>query len=485
MPQPSFCGTIKPRMSTPLTRPRPVRDWASVGSLAGLLGLVVLGGVGVQIVLSGDPLASFRAANTPFPAREGVILQNFELLTYQKGQRVAEAKVDRAVLMSDRSTVELLGLRNGILRRDDGTQFQFTAARANYGTYSRSILADGGITLSGKDLNLKADGFIYDHARRQITIRGAVTGLLVGGQLQAENVVISLEEGGGLEAGPVVWTGKLAMQDAPSRNPWRIESKRVQMKGDTATYLEAKGQDRDTLIQAQRMTHDRAKDVVKAEGNVQYFGIDANLSCDEVTLFRRERRAILTGTRRVTMLVKPKDSAPAATEIPPLPPPVPNEIAAARPQESPETPPERRQDNLRQYPVAIEAARIEYWYREGQRRAEVSGSPRARQQLAGGAWRDLVAHAARYDGERERLTLTSRPGQRDVRMRNSLQDDLSAFTITVSTREGEDELEGEGITGTVMIDDEDVPGRTGTGSTGTTGTTGSSGGSRLRGPIGR
>ncbi|MER3466044.1 MAG: hypothetical protein C4340_02365, partial [Armatimonadota bacterium] len=47
----------------------------------------------------------------------------------------------------------------------------------------------------------------------------------------------------------------------------------------------------------------------------------------------------------------------------------------------------RRSDNLRDYPILVTAERIEYWYTEGSRRAQVSGSLKARQELAGGGWR--------------------------------------------------------------------------------------------------
>jgi lipopolysaccharide export system protein LptA len=189
---------------------------------------------------------------------------------------------------------------------------------------------------------------------------------------------------------------------------------------------------------------------------VKYFSPKANMSCEKAVIYRKEKRAVLTGN--VDMLVKPKDKQTKAVveEIPPFRPEVPKEISTERPA----APPTEKQGNpidddlqnaktLRNYPTAITAAKIEYWYAKGDRHAIITGSPQARQVLPEGRWRKLWAHEAQYDGEKEFLTLISREGQSDARAQTSLGDDIVAERVVVSTKEDDDDLEAKGVKATV------------------------------------
>ncbi len=466
-------------------------------SIRPAINLAIIGAIGIaaygtwqliQAVVLTDALAPYRAQNTPFKQGEGIVISNFGIRSYNGRDLVVDARVERAVVRADRSAIELAGIHNGKFFDDGGRVYNFEAAEAMYGTATRSIVANKGVRVHGGTVDLKAPGFNYEHPLRRITMLGDVTGQLEGGDLQAKSVVIDLmnEE---LQTGAVTWIGPISLT-AQQKTPWKIEAERTRIRNDITTYYKARGEDKDTIIKADEMVYDRKADVVTATGNIEYYGVDANLTCNKVVIDRKSGKATLTGN--VSMLVKAKDSAPKEVAIPPVVPMVPDSIASGRPTSPPaqnnEQDPVRSGDNIRDYPIAMTAEKIEYWYRQGQRRAVVTGNPFARQELAAGRWRELRADRADYDGEKELLTLTS-AGKQRVRMTNSLGDDLFAARLVVSTKEGDDSMDAEGVSGTIMIDDNDLPdgaGGSGSGTGGTTGTSGTTGGgASLRGPIRR
>src|ERR1019366_3974108 len=97
----------------------------------------------------------------------------------------------------------------------------------------------------------------------------------------------------------------------------------------------------------------------------------------------------------------------------------------------------------RRSPVRIGADRIVYWYKKGERHADITGSPQAQQELPEGRWRMAWSNHAKYDGEKETLTLISSPGLHDTRMKNSIGDDGTAAIYTFSTKDDDDYYEAD------------------------------------------
>lgn len=442
-----------------------------IGPLLQALGLAAFAGAtfgayqAVYQVVKADPLAEFRPKNNPFTQNEGVIIEGaFPIRSYIGERLVTKANVAKATVRSDRSVIDLEGIEDGVFYADDGQTFRFATAKATYGTYTKSVVADQGVRVWNANLDLRAQGFKYDHVVRRLAVNGPVSGTIAKGQAKAQDVVIDLAANV-LTTGPIEWAGPLQVEGRP-RTPWRVQAARTTIRQDIMVYTDARGEDRETIVRARTMTYDRANDVVTAEGDVLYFGVDANIAADKIVIERKTGKATITG-RIVRMLVKPESQPPAETAVPPVTPLVPRELAESRPQpgSTPQEDAQRQQeeelrspDNLRQYPIVITATRIEYWFRRGERRAIVTGDPFARQELPGMRWRELFADRAVYDGENDTLTLTSRTG-RAVRMRNSIGDDLTATSLTVSTRRDDDSLEAEGVQGTVMVDDNERPDR--------------------------
>ncbi|MDI9637320.1 hypothetical protein QPK87_10350 [Kamptonema cortianum] len=464
------------------------------GPVLSLLGFVATGLVvagtywGVMKVVGMDVLADYRAKNSPFSGQEGVIIKGFEMRSFVGSRLVAQADVEEGIVQNDRSTVRLTGIQNGIFHSDDGSQYHFAAANAIYGSYNNSVVAEEGVRVWTDKVHLYASGFIYDHQPRLLRVQGPVTGVLNGGGLVSQDVVIDFKKNE-MNTGLVAWVGKVQVGDG-DLTPWKIQAQHTKWNGKSMVYTKARGEDKETIVTCDQMTYDRENDVVIAEGNVEYFGVDANLACEKAVIERKIGKVTLTG-KKVTMLVKPEDSAPKETQIPPVVPVVPQAVKDSRPATTTDPGQDaakkqadavRDTETLRQYPVALTATKIEYWYRKGERRAVVTGKPFARQELPEG-WRELYSDRATYDGEQEFLSLFSSAGKLDVRIKNSLGDDLTADWVKVSTKKGDDSLEGEKIQGTVMINKNDLPDRDGGG--GSTGSTGSTGGSpSIRGKIG-
>lgn len=464
-------------------------------AIANLSGILALGAASlgtyklIESVVFNDALADYRAKNTPFKSGEGVMIKNFGLKSYIGEKLVTEARVRNAVIKNDRSMIDLTGIHDGVFYDDAGKKYNFTAEMASYGTYSKSIHANKGIRIFNETADLKAPGFTYEHPIRRVTFLGDITGKLGGGDLVTKSVFIDLHKKEIL-TGELTWTGPLQV-NTPQKTPWKISAKSSRLRNDITTYTDARGEDKDTIVKADKMIYDRVNDVVTGEGNVEYFGVDANVACDKVVIDRKTSKATLSG-KIVRMLIKPEDTPPKETSIPPVVPMVPDNIAGTRPkpqgsvgqdQQKKEEDEVRSGDNLRQYPIAMTAGQIEYWYKKGERKAILTGNPFARQELGALKWREMYASKAEYDGEKEELKLLSSQAQK-VRMKNSIGDDMMAVFFLVSTKKGDDSMDAEGLTGTVMVDDNDLPAKTGSGTGTGGGTTGSTGSSSMRGRIG-
>jgi hypothetical protein len=299
--------------------------------------------------------------------------------------------------------------------------------------------------------------------------------------MTAANLVFDTEKDT-LSAGPVLWIGKADLQQQDSAKTWELSADETDWPGDgTSVWIHGRATDGEVIVLADKIVHDQETDVLTAEGNVKFFGEDVNLSCPKAVVDRKNQKAVLSGT--VEMLIKPEEKKGLKEEeIPPLIPYVPEEVKANRPL-PPKSDPERELDDqvrsgesIREYPVSIIAKQIEYWYKEGDRKAFITGSPQARQEMTGGRWRMIWAHHAEYDGEKDWLKLLSRKEERDARFKNSVGDDFKAFHFELSTKKDDDRMSGKGVQGVAQVREEDETGG-GTGG-------GAGGGSGLSGRIG-
>ena len=112
-------------------------------------------------------------------------------------------------------------------------------------------------------------------------------------------------------------------------------------------------------------------------------------------------------------------------------------------------------------------------------------------------WRYVWADNAKYDGEKELLSLFSAPKKKDVILKNSIGDELYAESGVLSTKEDDDTYSFKNSRGKSPVHDDDIPtsdkdkkdkkggGTTGNGTGTTGGTDKGKGGGNIKGPIGR
>jgi lipopolysaccharide export system protein LptA len=441
--------------------------------------LLVLGGAGVFVlgwqslesILRADPFSKFGLTGKPVGAEVGITMTDYEMKAYENFKLAAEAKVDKVEVRRDRSQMVMSGVREGKFYPADSEPFAFEMKNGTYFYFQNRLAAEKGSHVSNKDMDLTSDKFLYEEANKTLVVRGQVQGKLAGGAVKADDLTLNTGTRA-LSARNVMWVGEIAeMSQNGQRKQWTITGNlQLSEDGKTATYTPGRATDGEVIVAADVVTYQKDTDVLIGKGNVKYFGIDANMLCDEATVYRKERRAIFTGV--VRMVVKSEDDEKVAEGEFPTIARVTPESLQTNPQGAAEQQVEvlRDTDNVRKYPIKVIADKVEYWYKKGERRAVITGSPFARQDLTEG-WRLGWATEAFYDGEKETMTLKNSGGdKKDVKVFFSIGDQYVAQQLTFSTKEGNKSMSGQKVEASLFIDDEEVPTRTGGGTTG--GTTG-------------
>jgi len=394
-----------------------------------------------------------------------ITLTNVSVRFYEGERLAGKAMVGKAEIQRDRRLMQCFAVTDGVYYAKNDNTVGFTAKRGIWTTENQVLMGEDGITVKSKTFDLNSSTFIYNQTQQKLTVPTQIEGKFYDGTVKTETIeyTVPTEE---YTIGPVVWTGQLdspTQQGATKRVPWTIRTTGPSSgKGEVQIWNNAEATDGDVIVKADKIERNTKTDVIIATGKVRYYSAKQNLICDKVTIFRTEKRAILEGN--VQAFIKPEDKQVLeVVEIQPVRPIVPDEIAQARPQ--PTVSPEqkaaeeevRSTANKRKYPITIFATRIEYWYGKGNRKAVISGSPQARQELPLGQWRQVWCYQAFYDGEQETLKLVSAEGKKDTRVRTSIGDDMQAKWFQLSTKEGDDEWSGEGIEGVVYPEENEVP----------------------------
>jgi lipopolysaccharide export system protein LptA len=468
---------------------RSTKNALTLIALAAVSGAGYYGYLAAKRVVKSDPLANYKEPPSAQPRNIAVETTNTTFKRFEAGLPQASCDVQRMEIASNRQVYNFFQVTNGKVIQD-GKTYQFSAERGNWNGFNKLLTINGKSKLKGPKFDLNSTSVAYNEPQQSFTVQGAVKGTLYGGKLEVNRVFYSMRNSS-FTTGKGVWSGIVPaefQEGSNSRRTWTISSDGSKSTGkDTTAHTNARATDGEVIIVAPNVTHDRKSEILTCTGRVRYFGAKANLIADKIVVYRKERRAMVTGN--VLMLAKPKsaeDSKPKEEEITPF---VPESVEGFGkiPVDSEERKKKeeliRSSKNLRDYPLIITAKQIEYWYKKGERRALISGKPQARQELPDKAWRYGWSDTAKYDGEKEILELFSEKGSRNVTMRNSLGDELIAEWASLVTQEGSDEYEyRKGTIRMTIEDDEDIP-RENKGSTG--GGTGGSTGGGLRGPIRR
>jgi lipopolysaccharide export system protein LptA len=420
--------------------------------LAGAVGIVA-SAAWLQHLAKIDPFANRRNVDTqPLGSEIAIRLQDVQMRQFKGAKLQVKAHIDKIEIQNNRQRLAFFGVHDAIYYAKD-TNFLYDSERVDWDAVSQKVAINGKAQVQNKKVNLTSANFTYDQKKEVLDVPGTIAGKFFDGKLTSHGLVYNMkaEE---YRTGPGTWEGMLAspFQEGGAKTRWKMSWEGgSQTKGNIQVALDARATDEEIIVKADRIERDIKTDVLTATGNVRYFSPRSNLRADKVIVDRKAKKATFVNT--VRMLIKPEDRQTLdEIEIPPFQPLVPDEVAKTRPP-APVTP--EKDDELtstktiKKYPIAITAARVEYWYGKGSRRAIITGAPQARQELVDGRWRTVFAHAAHYDGEKELLKLTSSgPGKMDAQMKNSRGDDFLSEWFEISTKDDDEEWSsgrGKGI----------------------------------------
>ena len=441
--------------------------------ILGASGVIGIGWIGMVQILRVDAFAKFESGDGPLGEEVGVHMTNVHMKAYELGQLSAVADMGDLSIRRDRSQMTMTSVRNGEFISRDGVIYHFEGDRAVLLYFTRNLRADQGAHVWNDDVDLIASAFTFNDATKTLLVSGDVSGRLDDGDVTARDITIHIDTEE-ITAHDFSWSGML--QDPvqeDQRQEWTVFGKKFYtIDEDIRAFEMGRATDGEILIVADHIEHNRKTDVTIATGNVKFWGLDANVKCEKATLYRDERRIYLEGN--VTMFIKTEDDEELREEeIPDLTRADPAKIETD-PQGATDEEVEvlRNDENLRKYPTKVIADNIEYWYRKGERRAVITGSPFARQDLPEG-WRLGWSVTGYYDGEAKTLTLKSTVEEESVRevlFFLSIGDIFKANDITFSTDEDNKNWSGNWVAAAIYIDeDDDGGGSTGGGTGGGTG----------------
>lgn len=434
---------------------------------------IVAGALYLVRFVKGDPFANFKRPDQLGDI--GIRLDSVKLKHYSEDKLKGIADIDRIDVRNDRQFLDFTGVKNGHVETPKG-DLAFTAQEANFNVLTHQMNVTAAANVKTKDLSVVTAAFMYDESTSQLNMPGLAQGQLFGGKLDASGLVYNAKDDS-YEISSVKWVGTMpksnaaefGVQDTTTLKPWTIAghvksySNADPKYAGIDVYTDASATDGEVLVKAPRIERVRKTDVLTCTGKVFYFGEKANLVCDKAVIYRKEKRAVLSGN--VHMLVKPKDEAKLKVEdIPPfqLPSaaadPKVHEAAVVETQEQKDLDEEARSSKtVRKYPAHLRADQIEYWYGKGSRHAIITGKPLAYQELPGSRWRSVAAHEGFYDGEKDTLKLVSSEGKQDARMVDWLGDDVTATWFVINTKDDDEEnqeWEAENMHGTVYSEEE-------------------------------
>jgi hypothetical protein len=446
--------------------------WAKV--LIGLLAVAAIAGIVVRInaFFGKDPFARYRISS-----QLGIEMKGVTVKHYNGSKLTGTVFVDKVEVPQDHQSLDFFGIHGGHFNTTQGP-ITYNGQAGSFNVVTGQLVVNTPGHVTAKNLDLVTSSFLFDQQTMNLTMPGGVHGTADGGQIVGTNLVYRGRTGGysfkgdwmgvppkeaGLEVVQAVGPSKADSQSqAPTKTRWHITGE-VDFLNGVANYTDMRAEDGEILVTAPRGSLDQHTDVLTLDGPVRYYSEKANCECDHAVIYRKEKKAVLTG--HVHMLVKPKDQERLqVSEIPPWKPPVPSSVAQNRPPapQSAEAQQEKDLDDelrssktQRKYPAHVKADEVDYWYAKGNRHAIIKGSPDCYQELAGGRWRRVVTHVGYYDGEKDELTLQSSDGTKDTRVVDSLDDDFVATKFTVSTKEDDDKYSASGMDGNYSSDEED------------------------------
>ncbi len=421
--------------------------------------------------LSGDPFSSvFAKTSNEIDDSIGIRMDGVELRDYSGAKLISSAYANRVDVRRDRQSVTLYGVSRGEYSSEKG-KVTYSATQAIWSFQTKQVDVTKSVDVQGKDFDLHSNRFNYDDRLGLVKITGAVTGKLFNGSVSADTISYNLNTKAA-DVGPFSWTGEVNLSDQVDNKvtprKWTIRGAHMHALGagsDKYVYQKATATDGELIINAPEIEQDRKTDVLTATGGIEYYSAKSDILADKCVIYRKEKRAVLSG--HVVMYVKPKsqeNDPPKEEKLPEFKPVAPDKVVTKHASEPVDKDTQKSMEdeirsskNLREFPMVVVSDKIEYWYAKGSRHAIITGEPQGRQTLKGDEWRHLWTHEAFYNGETDKLKLVSTPKTKNTLMKNSIGDILHVIDMEVSTKEGDDQMDCTEPDGQITTVDDEIP----------------------------
>lgn len=415
-----------------------------------------------------DPFARFKGAySNPWGEGTGARMEDVVIRISEEKRQVASLHAKEVKIRRDRQFINLVGISDGIVYENDKPKANFSARLANYEATEEKLSVWGDVLVQAEGMRGKTAEVLFSAKNKSIEINQGLVGKYKDGDIKVQTLFFDLSKGIA-HATNIEWKGPIETQEKgkPKTRQILIRGSRWESlrNPDREIYYDAEAVETDSIIRAPKIIWEKDKDIITAEGEVEYYGPDAIMSAPKLIVYRKEKRAVASGG--VKLLIKPEKEK-GKVEAPPLRPAQPNLPPGLQQpptgqglskEEQRELDEELRTGKtVRKYPTVVTCEKVEYFYGDGGKRAILTGNPKARQEMRAGAWREITAPKAVYEEDKNLLTLVSESGGKDVRMKNSKGDDLVAETLEISTKEGDETIRGTHIEGKMIVDDDDEP----------------------------
>ncbi len=414
-----------------------------------------------------DAFAAMRGSSAAKAPASGVEIDKADIRHYRGQKLLSKAVAGKVRISADRRSFELFDVTDGIYNTDKGSM-EFAAREATWNAPLKTLFINKEVHVKNKDADLRTSQLTFSERTGIVEAKKEISGQIYGGEVKAVTLRYNSNTGA-FVAGPTSWNGmvKLKVQDggvAETPSKWKMNGDDMKYGGtanQVMTVTNGTGTDTEIIVKGAVVEWNRKTDVVVATGGAKYFGPEANLWANKITIYRKEKRAVLEGN--VRMLVRPESEQEQPGKEIPMPEfklldvdKVNIKPAGAPKSEADKKAIEdlRSNETMKRYPTQVASDFIEYWYGKGNRKADIKGNPQARQDFASGMWRHVWTETAKYDGEKDLLTLFA-GGKAKARMKNSYGDD--AYTpqfFVVSTKKDDETFSGKEIEGEFYSTDE-------------------------------
>ena len=395
-----------------------------------------------------DPYSSVTKKSRPSNPATSIQAGDVTIRHYENGKLVAKADAKGLTMDQSRSGIVLDKIKNGLMQTKQGPM-QFAAGTGVLRPDLKMVDVSNGVRVKGADFDVTSSMASINGRKGELVVPKSLFGKIAGkGDFNASSLVHRPNTSYTLIKDPH-YRGKLPdsveLPAARQDRVWDMKGDTAEQKGTQWVYTDARASDGEVIVMAPTIEQNTKTDVITATGRATYRSAKADMIADKVVVYRKEGRAEFFGN--VVMLVRPKRDwekplpkdeeglKPLAVNLPGEPAQGPSPAEKQRDEDL------RSGKTIRDYPLNMKADTMTYWYRKGQRHGIAKGSDAtAYQKFEDGRWwRQVTAPEAHYDAEKDMLDLLGDTSKRQVRMKNSIGDDVQAIAATMSTKEDQTE----------------------------------------------